>query len=77
MGGTCPKTVAGNVGTQVTLKEIAQDYHPLTQTKEAKEGVEGDVEEEEPVGEEEVHTPSSTTTKIETIMGQGKKKRKL
>ena len=69
--------VAGNVGTQVTLKEIVQDYHPLTQTKEAKEGVEGDVEEEEPVGEEEVQMPSTTTTKIKTIMGQWRKERKL
>ena len=77
MGGSCPKTVAGNVGTQVILKEIAQDYHPLTQTKEAKEGVEGGMEEEEPVGEEEVQTLSATTTKTETIMCQLRKERKL
>ena len=35
------------------------------------------MEEEETVGEEEVQTPSATTTKIGTIMGQWRRRRKL
>ena len=76
MGGTCPRTGAGSVGTPVTSKETVQNCHHLTQTKEAKEGVEEDVEEEEQVGEG-VQPPSATTTKIGTIMGQWRRRRKL
>ena len=75
--GMCHKKVAGSVGTQITSKGIVLHYHPWTQTKEVKEGVEGDVEEEEQAGEEEAKTTRATTTKIETIMHPWKKKRNV